>query len=308
RFACQTPADTCMTATDCTGGYCNSDDVRTCQTPTITGTGGSCGRPFLVAGHARLAAVRSVEGGWSRRSGLDATGLSERARRTLAKYWTEAGRMEHASVAAFARFALELLALGAPAELVVGAQQAMGDEIEHARLCFGLAAGYAETPVGPAALSIDGALDARSFEAIVTTAMLEACVGETLAAIEAEEALADAREPEVRRALERIARDEAKHAELGFRFLGWALKRAAPELRARLVAELGGALRTLFEEPAELAQSDETELAGHGLLSNSRRRALRRLAIRQIIEPALAGLSGSAPERCSPGWFRSEIS
>jgi hypothetical protein len=47
--------------------------------------------------------------------------------------------MEHASVAAFARFTLDLLALGAPADLVQSAQQALGDEIAHAELCFGLA-------------------------------------------------------------------------------------------------------------------------------------------------------------------------
>lgn len=47
--------------------------------------------------------------------------------------------MEHASVAAFARFTLQLLAMGAPAELVQASVGAAADELDHARLRFGIA-------------------------------------------------------------------------------------------------------------------------------------------------------------------------
>lgn len=105
--------------------------------------------------------------------------------------------LEHASVAAFARFVLELIAPGAPSELVVSAQQVLGDEIEHARLCFGLASAYAGEALGPGALSAQGALDDPSFQGCVARAIHEACVGETLAAAEAIEALARATDPAV---------------------------------------------------------------------------------------------------------------
>lgn len=75
------------------------------------------GRPFRVAGHARVA---------------DA----------VVKAWTTAARAEHASVASFARFTLQLLHLGAPADLVADAQQAGLDEVRHARLCFGVAVAW----------------------------------------------------------------------------------------------------------------------------------------------------------------------
>src|SRR5688572_10054793 len=80
--------------------------------------------------------------------------LFDSARERAAEYWANAGLFEHASVAAFARFALQLLALGAPADLVASAQAAMADEIEHARLCFGLAWRYRGRSVGPSALPI----------------------------------------------------------------------------------------------------------------------------------------------------------
>jgi hypothetical protein len=269
-FTCQTPRDTCMTPADCPVPdpglimICATAAERYCLPQQ--GVGGSCGRPFLVAGMARLAPLRAGDGDWAQHMAPETCGAVA-ARQKLAEHWAEMGRMEHASVAAFARFTLDLLSLGAPAELVAASQQALGDEIEHARLCFGLASAYAGRALGPGELSVDGALEARSFETIVKTAIHEACVGETLAALEAEAELAAATDPEVRRVLQRIARDEARHAELGYRFLRWALDRAEPDLRQRLVAELDGALR------AELARKP----ASGSLL-------------REIVEPAVRAL------------------
>jgi hypothetical protein len=47
---------------------------------------------------------------------------------------------------------LELLALGAPAELVEKAHVAALDEIEHARICFALASAYGGERYGPGPL------------------------------------------------------------------------------------------------------------------------------------------------------------
>ena len=260
-----------MTTADCpppepgSWAVCYVAEERTCLTQP--NTGGTCGRPFLVAGSARLAPLCDVDCDWALRMAPETTRSSEALRKKLAEHWAEMGRMEHASVAAFARFTLDLLSLGAPAELVAASQQALGDEIEHARLCFGLASAYSGRRLGPGELCVDGALEARSFETIVKTAIHEACVGETLAALEAEAELAAATDPEVRRVLERIACDEARHAELGYRFLRWAFDRAEPPLRRRLVAELDGALR------AELARKP----ASGSLL-------------REIVEPAVRAL------------------
>jgi hypothetical protein len=42
---------------------------------------------------------------------------------------------------------------------VQGAQRACADEIEHARIAFGLASAYADRPMGPGGLDVRGALD-----------------------------------------------------------------------------------------------------------------------------------------------------
>ena len=298
-FGCQRASDECMLSADCSGGYCTN--ARTCEPLAGTGgsqatggAGGTCGRPFLVLGEPRLARVSHRAGHWSRGTQPDVRHLTRAERARLTEHWTAIACMEHASVAAFARFTLELVSLGAPAELVEGAQRAMGDEIEHARLCFGLASAYGERAVGPGPLSVEGALDGRSFEDIVLTAMLEACVGETLAAVEAEDAAERATDPEVRVVLARIACDEARHAELGFRFLAWAADRAEPRVRERIARAFDSAVRTELAACDTPVSVDDVGLARHGMPSPAERRAVRELALREILAPAARSLAARA--------------
>jgi hypothetical protein len=252
-----------------------------------------CGRPFLVEGSARQAEVERrsdwIEGVAPALLGLDAD-----ARETLATHWTALGLMEHASVAAFARFMLELMAVGAPAELVSSAQRALGDEIEHARLCFGLASAYAARELGPGTLSTQGVLSDTSLTATVRATIHEACVGETLAAVEALEALAGATDPAVRGVLEKVVRDESEHAELGWRFLQWVLVDAGPELREAARLEMRRAVDDAWGLSTEQHPTREArvELARHGLCPNDRRNAARRAALMQIVIPLASELLG----------------
>jgi len=56
-----------------------------------------------------------------------------------ADQWRENGKTEHASVAAFARLTLDLMALGAPPSLIAAANRDALDEFRHTELCFSLA-------------------------------------------------------------------------------------------------------------------------------------------------------------------------
>lgn len=49
------------------------------------------------------------------------------------EWWSLAAQQEHASIASFSKFSLELMAVGAPAALLVRAHEAALDEINHAR-------------------------------------------------------------------------------------------------------------------------------------------------------------------------------
>src|SRR5690606_23842857 len=105
----------------------------------------------------------------------------ENLRTKLAAHFTHMGLMENASVAAFARFTLQLLSLGAPAALIEASNQALIDETRHARKCFALASAYAGDAVGPGALPLEGALENTNWEAILEATVLEGCIGETRA-------------------------------------------------------------------------------------------------------------------------------
>lgn len=167
---------------------------------------------------------------------------ASRSRSDLAR----AAAGEHAAVASFALASLALMAHGAPAELVADTHRAALDEIEHARLLFGLAG----EAIGPGPLPIEAKIPSLVEFAVAT--FRDACVQETLGALAAE---ADARaeaDPTVAAALARIAEDEARHAVLAYRTLAWAVSAGGDAARAAIARELEGlddtvVTRTLIE-------------------------------------------------------------
>jgi hypothetical protein len=253
-------------------------------------TTGVCGRPFLVGGAARLASA-ALHGDWCGIAAPEIQGFSLEVRDALAAHWTEVGLMEHASVAAFARFTLQLLAAGAPSSLVAEATTAMEDETEHARLCFAIASAYAGKKIGPGPLPIEDALKDQGFVEVVRTAFLEACVGETCAALEAAEASEYATDPIIAASLRRIAADESRHAELGWKFVSWALGVVDARTRALLLHEFRGLVAVT---DGAVPSDGERDLTAHGVLSAASRAALRRAALAEVVSPCLAALTRSA--------------
>lgn len=242
-----------------------------------------CGRPMVVAGEARAAAM--VQGSaWSEPSEGEVAGLDATTREALARRWREDGRMEHASVASFARFTLELMSLGAPPSLLAEAQQAALDEVAHARSCLALASRLDGSSEGPGALDVGGALDGLCAEKSLRDAIVEGCVGETIAALVAQAQLRGATEPEAVSALTRIAADEERHAGLAWRFVAWAL-REHPGLRG--VAE-GCFADALSQAPAALlveAGVDAGAWRAWGRLSAEEHAAAVREALSEVIAP-----------------------
>jgi hypothetical protein len=236
-FACQRADDECRTDADCDGAACSANSFDNPATPGRHCDDSVCGRPFLVQADARVAPV-AQRGDWSSNAlpRLDHLTFSERA--ALAAHWSRMGQMEHASIAAFARFSLQLLSLGAPPELVDACTQALADETAHTKLCFALASAYAGRAVGPGPLDISNSLHVTSLADIVDLVIAEGCFGETSAALEALEAAETATDPVIEAAYAQIARDEQRHAELAFRFVRWALERDPEAVKPRVVQAL----------------------------------------------------------------------
>lgn len=222
---------------------------------------------------------------WERLPGLQP--VPDELRAPLAASWLDAAQMEHASIASFGQFALQLLALGAPAELVEQAHVAALDEIEHARICFALASAYGGQRVGPGPLDAVTGGFSSEWRAVVCANVEEGCVGETLSALEATEAARRATDPAVQAALDAVAFDEEQHAQLAWAVWGWALG-VAPEVREASETAFEHALAgTRAGLPNDAAGR---ELEPHGRLANSTRRALALRNIDEVLIPAMKRL------------------
>jgi hypothetical protein len=231
------------------------------------------GRPFYDRGVPRRARTRKLR---ARRAS------SGKLQRLRAVAWSNAGAAEHASVAAFGRLALQLMALGAPTQLVRDAHRAALDEIGHAELCWALARRFGEgvTSIGPFPFSapIEAHIDLSDFAAELVR---DGCVEETLGAHLAAELALTAPEPDVRDALSTIAREEAQHAVLSFRIVAWALQSGGARVRK--------AVRNAFarSSPLRLALGELSLRTGVDL---SALQAAAERGARDVLEPARAGL------------------
>jgi hypothetical protein len=282
----------------------------TCCNPALSGpvktgstccyvfcSGACCGRPFVVDGEARVAHVvdrldwLTTSGGPAHRLAVEMLLADTRAR--LGRAWANDAAMEHASVAAFARFTLDLLAVGAPPDLLLEAQAAARDEIEHARACFTMASRYLGRQVGPAALDVSGAGGVRSLAEIAAATVKEGCIGETLSAELAEERARGAAHPYTRSVLSRIAEDEARHAELAWRFVGWAIAAGGETVRsavARAIDETCARPPVAFDR--EVRTLDRETVRAHGLLDEETARDVVGRALREIVAPCAAATVG----------------
>jgi len=221
----------------------------------------------------------------------DPSALTPLERAQLAAHWARLGQMEHASIAAFARFNLQLLSLGAPCGLVEACNRALADETAHARTCFALASSYGGSAVGPARLDIEQCFEDTSLAAVAKLVLREGCLGETVAALEAVAAAEVASDRAVKQALTRIAQDELDHAQLAFQFVRWALSISATEMRDELAREAAEQLAD-FESDALRAGRAQTDdrLAAHGLLGGDALRAIHLAAVRDVSRPLLSAL------------------
>ena len=286
-YTCQTAADTCGGDSDCVVGaahyaHCRLDATRSgfqCNPQAC-----AIGRPFLVDDTQRLA-PSAARADWSELTLLPrGAARDELLSARLAQQWTRVALMEHASIAAFARFTLQLMSLGAPASLLEQATAAMVDETKHAKACFAVASRYAGTALGPGQLDIERSLHESSLQAIVLNAIREGCVGETVAAIEALEAAEHANDPALRALLLEIGADETRHAELAYRFVQWALTLGDPELERAVRAEFA-ALGAEAPSSVRALTTVDDALLSHGVLPDAMRGAIRQRVIAQVILP-----------------------
>ena len=214
--------------------------------------GGVHGRPFRVGAWARTARPERGEAWVDGAPSPAVDSLSPALREGLAARWLNAALAEHASVAAFARLSLDLLAVGAPPSLLTGSARAAAQEVEHAPACFAIAAALGGRPVGPGAFpeATEGAARTVDLATLARDAYVDGCLGEGVAAELARSASERCSDPVVRAALERIADEEADHASLSWEIVRWCRSRGGDAVER--------ALREAAVAPVALPE-DETD-------------------------------------------------
>jgi hypothetical protein len=220
-------------------------------------------------------------------------------RERLAKKWAGDGVAEHASVASFARFTLQLMSVGAPASLLFAAQRAAADEVRHARICFALAAAYAGKPVEPNTFPLVSPVHLETdLASVAASTTAEGCIEETLSCLTMAESCSRCEDPVVRACLTSIIRDEARHAALAWQTVAWTLQKdeeyKSPQDQNKLnSAERFGSVReavcvelrkhvTETEATEQRKEYDENQI---DLLDKSTACLLRGLAIKEVIRP-----------------------
>lgn len=214
----------------------------------------------------------------------------------LAEQWRENGKTEHASVAAFARLTLDLMALGAPPALIAAANQDALDEIRHTEICFSLARaidGQAESPAPfPEAQAVatlprkrSMALAKVAVDSLVDGALNEGVSARIIAKLARRAELA-----EIRERLKEIAADEGRHAAHGWDVLEWCLAEGGAPVAAALRGSVGAlprAMRSTMPEDSRSGAWERWGIHGHALEAEEYAAAREHVAAR--VAKLLAG-------------------
>lgn len=295
---------------------CGHDDLATLvcgarepEPGSLSCTGNECcyviaggcavGRPFIVQGEARragLVARADWRGGSGVGGGPDVSLIDPQTRRALADVYAEDALTEHASIASFARFVLECLALGAPADIVHEAARALADEIAHAEQSFALASAYAGASLGPSGLDVSGALgEALTLRESAVRTLREGCIAETVSAALIHAAAEAAEDACTKATLSRVAEDERRHAVLAWRFVSWAVRREGEPLLAMLRAEVQRAREHVgFGAFTEL-RGEARVMRAHGYLPENERRTVAAHTLDEVVLPAARALEQRGP-------------
>jgi hypothetical protein len=224
----------------------------------------------------------------------------------LAAQWRENGKTEHASVAAFARLASDLVALGAPPELLEAANRDALDEIKHARMCFALARELDGKNEGP--LAFPAARTARTLPsnrtlalaALAVDSLVDGALHEGVSAAVIAELARRCRIPRIENMLREIARDEGRHAAHGWDVAMWCIEEGGEPIRRAVLGALRGLPKKMQSPLPDAAKDGAWEpygIHGHALEASAWAR------VRERLEARVTSMRRASPEPSSSAFL-----
>ena len=241
------------------------------------------GRPLRVAGKIVKPSLRSGKE-WAQGDAPDCSGLNEPTRRALEALWLHDAKKEHASIPAFSRIGWHLTAVAAPPELLRDVCLATIQEIEHAKKCFALAAGFggsAHTVMPmPEMLDESFRIVGNPYVHLAVESLSDGCMLEGFNADTAQHSAEICRDPASLKLIRQIAREERSHAELSWRILQFCHQQSPQEVADAVLVEmekLAVAARptaTSSELLPLVLQADQQALRDYGRLPDAQFDAL----------------------------------
>jgi hypothetical protein len=214
-------------------------------------------------------------------------------RRLAGAAWSFRCAVERDAEARFARLARRLQAAGYPRTLVALAERSSRDEHRHAALCAEEAsrrgASPPPPPEGPPPEIAPSGLDpprAALYEVVAAS-----CVTETESTAVLTTLLSLVEDRRLRTVLRTLARDEVRHARLGWACLAHARAHDAAAFLGPLVPGMleGAAPADLFD-PEVAPEKEDLALLEHGVLPHALKREVFVRTLEEVICPGLAAL------------------
>lgn len=206
---------------------------------TFNGSGSS-GRPLRMDDHAEpMGAPIFVDDPAPLHSLFSGPDTITRAH-ALA-HWARELSAECASIPAFMALARDLETVSAPTNLIRAALQSAREEATHTRLCLELAHKQTSATLSTRAPEVPRANDVghdKLLERLVVEAFWDGCLAEGTAANVAQRSAAMAKDATTRRALETIADDESRHADLARDIIQYGLSIGGRVIRNALVESI----------------------------------------------------------------------
>ncbi len=261
---------------------------------------GPCGKGRPVRdGEAFCVADTIASDAWTRESALEIDAIAPEVRALgprvvapFAAHLRAMGALEHASIPAVSRMALDLVALGAPPDLIADAHVAALDEVRHARFALGLAKALDGRDESPGPLPLPVVEPGADVAKLAIETVVDGCVQETIGSALIRASARACTVPSLARALAAVADDEERHGVLAFRVARFLIGRLAPHARAEVEATIRAVVTSWSSSPSK--QPAPPEL---GLLDPEAERAYAAEALAKVVAPAIELLLATTPVR-----------
>ena len=238
------------------------------------------GRPFMQNGEAKRAQT-SNSNDWNKDTRIYGQ-YSDEDRQEAGSWYLQNALFEHASIASFHKFALELMQLGAPPTLLTKVQAAIQDEIIHSQMAFGIACGLLGVPVGPDRMSIHPQL-AQNLKELAISTFTEGAIGESIAVVLAANQRVHTTEPLICEFLDQVIADESKHAELAWETLRWCLQKDPSIANALLYIDLDKVIEPFLH-------CESRSIPSLGILDERMHKRIVKQSLRDVVKPSLDAL------------------